>query len=97
VVTLKAGSLIGGGEHEDANSAQVGGIFIELNSAVTLHPGSRVKGNNAFFNGGGIYNLGVSWLEAGALVCSNSAAQCAGNPTVGTGICPIPENGMCPE
>ncbi|MFN8663074.1 MAG: hypothetical protein U0075_14395 [Thermomicrobiales bacterium] len=89
-VTLEDGSQVA------RNTANVGGGISNGNGgSVTLHAGSRLEANSAS-PGGAIYNLssgGPVTVEAGALICNNSAPQCHGNSI--SGACPSPV-GDCP-
>ena len=59
----------GGGNHADRG----GGVYIHLESSMSLLNGSEVKGNDADENGGGIYNEGVLTLESGSSIYKNEA------------------------
>jgi hypothetical protein len=98
---LGAGSVIGGTTPAEANTARFGGgIFNGVIGTVTLQDGSRVTGNIATTNGGGIDNSGTLTVAAQALVCNNTPLenpddQCIGPGSI-TGNCPNPADGICP-
>jgi hypothetical protein len=100
ILTLQAGSTVGGHRSGEANTATNGGGLANNGGTVTLQDGSRVVGNAAS-SGGGIYNAygpGSVSLATGAIFCDNLplATQCAGT-FAGPGTCPNPADGTCDD
>jgi predicted outer membrane repeat protein len=94
-LTLESGSIVGGTNPGDGNTAgDAGGGIFNDGGTLTLAAGSRVTGNHAFVGGGIFSGGGPVTLQAGAIVCSNSEPQCAGPGTI-NGTCPSPSP-ICP-
>jgi hypothetical protein len=87
-VSMEAGSIVGGDTAADANSAMFGGGIYnsEFGGVLILQNGSRISGNIATQNGGGIANSGTLTMEAGSTVGGDTAAEANSANVLGGGI-----------